>query len=72
MVINQIETTNVSSHEVYSLVSLIGQNARDEMTSIVVTRSITDIRDHGDWPGDSDLVSISGPLSTWTGELLIG
>ena len=39
-----------------------------EMISIIVTCSITDIRDHGDWPGDSELVSISGPLSTWTGE----
>ena len=36
--------------------------------TLCVTDSDPDTRDHKDWPGDSELVSISGPLNTWTGE----
>ena len=38
------------------------------MVPLSVSDKLANRRDHGSWPGDTELVSIEGPTHTWLGE----
>ena len=38
------------------------------MVPLSVSDKLANKRDHGSWPGDTELVNIQGPLNTWLGQ----